>query len=261
MRRIGNNAPKGLSRQTIRIWGLLFLVAGAVGQAVVMNKMLGMAGQSASSILSIDPSDKNITMVIVAILSQIAYACAIPLYTFLLVDGFRRTSRIRDYALRLAGVAVLAEIPYNLVFSGKWLDLGNQNPMVAMVLGVGMLYFFNYYSGKKIKNILIRVLVVVLGLVWVKMLKINHGEAVVIMICTLWALRKRRGLQIIGGCSMMFMIGAMPGLGTPMYWLSPVIFLAINFYNEEQGDENRWFNYLSYPVILLIVGLIANYAM
>ena len=34
MRRIGNTESKGLSRQAIRIWGLLFLVAGAVGQVL-----------------------------------------------------------------------------------------------------------------------------------------------------------------------------------------------------------------------------------
>jgi hypothetical protein len=60
---------------------------------------------------------------------------------------------------------------------------------------------------------------------------------------------------------MMFMIGAFPKIGSPMYWLAPVVFLAVNFYNDEQGDENRWFNYLSYPVILLAVGLIAKYAL
>ena len=272
MRRINNNAPKGLSRQAIRIWGLLFLVAGAVGQSILMNKMLGMnldvfsAGTISKETIAqfeafLSSSQRNTTIAIFAILSQMAYSCAIPIYTFLLVDGFRRTSRIRDYALRLAGVAVLAEIPYNLVMSGKWLDWSSRNPMVGMVLGVGMMYFFNHYSGKKIKNILIRVMVLVLGYVWANMLRVDHGVPIIFMVCILWALRKRRGFQIIGGCGMMFAIGAFPGIGTPMYWLAPVVFLAINFYNDEQGEENRWFNYLSYPAMLLAVGLIATYGM
>jgi hypothetical protein len=262
MRRISNNAPKGLSRQAIRIWGLLFLLAGVVGQGILMNVILGMKGQSNDQIMAaLNSNEQNVTYVVFALLSQMAYACAIPIYTFLLVDGFRRTSRIRDYALRLAGVALLAEIPYNLAMSGKWIDFGTRNPMVAMVLGVGMMYFFNFYSGKKIKNILIRVLVVVLGYIWANMLRIEHGVPIVIMVCILWALRKRRGFQILIGCAMMFTIGAIPGIGTPMYWLAPIVFLVINFYNDEQGDENRWFNYLSYPMMLLIVGLIAKYGM
>ena len=262
MRRISNNAPRGLSRQTIRIWGLLFLVAGAVGQGILMNVMLGMKGQSNDQILAaLNTGEQNVMLVVFAMLSQMAYSCAIPVYTFLLVDGFRHTSRIRDYALRLAGVAILAEIPYNLAMSGVWFDLNSRNPMVAMVLGVGMMYFFNHYSGRKIKNILIRVMVVALGYVWVNMLRIQHGVPIIIMICTLWALRKKRGFQILGGCVMMFVVGASPGIGTPMYWLAPVAFLAINFYNDEQGDENRWFNYLSYPAMLLAVGLIATYGM
>ena len=139
MRTLSNDSPKGMSRQAIRIWGLLFLAAGAVGQGILMNVMLGMKGQSNDQILAaLNSGGNNMTYVILALLSQLAYACAIPVYTFLLVDGFRRTSRIRDYALRLTGVALLAEIPYNLVMSGVWFDFGSRNPMVAMVLGVAV---------------------------------------------------------------------------------------------------------------------------
>lgn len=261
MRRIGNNTPKGWSRQAIRIWGLLFLIAGAIGQGIVMNVMLGMKGLDATQILAMDASEKNLMLTGIAVITQLAYGCAIPVFTFLLVDGFRRTSRIRNYTLRLAGVAVLTEIPYNLAMSGVWFNFKTRNPMFAMVLGVVMMYIFIHYSGWKIKNLLIRVMVFLLSFVWVKMLGIEHGPAIVIMVCTLWALRKRRGLQVLIGCAMMFMIGAFPKIGSPMYWLAPVVFLAVNFYNDEQGDENRWFNYLSYPVILLAVGLIAKYAL
>lgn len=262
MRRIGDNsAAKGLSRQSIRIWGLLFLVAGAVGQGIVMNVLMGMQGKSSAEILqSLESNEKNLTLGIVALVLQMAYAGAIPIFTFLLVDGFRRTSSIKNYGLRLAGVALLAEIPYNLAMSGMWFDFNSRNPMVAMVLGLVMLYIFNYYSGWKIKNILIRVMVFVLSIVWIEMLRIDHGLAVVVIITTLWALRKRKGLQILGGCSMMFMVSAFPSMN-PTYWLSPMVFLAVYFCNDDPCEENRWMNYLSYPAILLAVGLIAKYAL
>lgn len=263
MRRINNNAPKGLSKPALRIWGFLFLIAGAVGQGIIMNTMLGMKGSMVMADLEaiMNSNERNQMLGIFALLSQLAYACSIPIYSFLLVDGFRHTSRIRNYALRLAGVALLSEIPYNLAMSGAWFDFGSRNPMVAMVLGVGMMYFFNYYSGKKFKNILIRIMVFVLGYIWANMLRIDHGVPIVVLVCTLWALRKRRGLQILFGCAMMFVIGAFPGIGTPIYWLAPIVFLVVHFYNDEPVDENRWINYLSYPVMLLVVGLIAKYAM
>lgn len=261
MRRISNNTPKGWSRKAIRSWGFMFLVAGAVGQAVVMNVLLGMKDMSGTEIFTtLEGNERNMVLGLVALVTQMAYACAIPIYTFLLVDGFRRTSSIRHYALRLAGVAVLAEIPYNLAMSSVWFDFNSRNPMLAMVLGIAVLYFFNVYSGWKIKNVVIRLLVIALSIVWIEMLRIEHGLAVIVLVCTLWGLRKNRSWQVLGGCAMMFVLGAVPATN-PTYWLAPIVFLAAYFYNDEQGEESRIFNYLSYPVMLLVVGLFAKYAL
>ena len=260
MRRIGNQGPKGISRQAIRIWGTLCLIAGVVGQGIIMNVLMDMQGKSSAEILSsLENSEKNLTLGIFALLMQMAYACAIPIFTFLLVDGFRHTTSVKNYGLRMAGVALLSEIPYNLAMSGKWFDFNSRNPMVAMVLGLVMMYIYHYYSGKTIKNVLIRVMVFVLSIIWIDMLRIDHGVAVVVMVSTLWALRKHRSWQILGGCAMMFVLSAFPDMN-PSYWLAPIVFLAVHFYNDEPCDENPWLNYLSFPAILLAVGLIAKYA-
>ena len=170
MIRIGNHKPKGLSRQNIRIWGSLFLIAGAVGQGIIMNVLLGMQGKGSAEIIdSLEASQNNLTLGIIALLLQMAYACAIPIFTFLLVDGFSRTSSVKNYILRMAGLAVLTEIPYNLAMSGMWFDFNSRNPMVAMVLGMVMMYIYRYYAGKKIKNILIRVMVFALSIIWIEM--------------------------------------------------------------------------------------------
>jgi len=40
---------------------------------------------------------------------------------------------------------------------------------------------------------------------------------------------------------------------------SPMGFLPVHLHNGEQGGENRLVNYLSYPAVLLVIGLIAKY--
>jgi hypothetical protein len=80
--------------------------------------------------------------------------------------------------------------------------------------------------------------------------------AIVIMIGALWALRGKRGLQIFGGCAVMFLCSAL----SQLYLLAPVMFLTVYFYNDEIGDDNRWINYLAYPAILLTIGLLGKYA-
>ena len=260
MNNLANNRPKGLSRQAIRIWGLVFVVAGAIGQGVIMNVLLGMQSMTGAQMETmLEQNERNITLAVFALLLQMASACAIPIFTFLLVDGYQRTSSVKNYILRVAGLALVSEIPYNLAMSGVWFDFKTRNPIFAMVLGMVMLVIYHYYSGKKIKNILIRAMVFLLGFVWVAMLQIEHGASIIIMISTIWALRKNRSWQVLGGCAAMFVCSGIPSMN-PTYWLAPVIFLAVHFYNEEIGEDNKIFNYAAYPVILLAVGLIAKYA-
>lgn len=244
MNTLSNRQHRGISRQGMRSWGLLFILAGSVGTAAVQNVLL--AG---------DP--ENLTLMTVAIVLQLVMACAIPVFTFLLVDGFEKTSDALRYGFRVFGASLLSEIPYNLTVSGEWLNWNSRNPLFAMVLAMVLLYAFGRYPGFTVKNLLIKVAVFFLALVWVNMLCVQDGVAVLIMTSVLWGLRRNRVWQVFGGCATMFLCSVL----SPYYLLAPIIFLIVHFYNDEQGEENRWFNYLSYPVMLLIVGLIAKYAL
>ncbi|MBQ7416372.1 MAG: hypothetical protein IJW14_05005 [Oscillospiraceae bacterium] len=257
-RSFANNRPKGMSRQTLRIWGMLFLAAGIAGQSIIQNVILNIQSISSADFGKLLEDNNNFVMAAVAFLLQLLMACAIPIFTFLLVDGFQRTSSVKNYALRVAGVALLSEIPYNLAMTGKWIDLDSRNPMIAMALGMVMLIIYDHYSGKSFKNVMIKILVVVFSILWVEMLRINDGMAIVIMISSLWFMRKNRSLQVFGGCVIMFVCSAIPF--NPTYWLAPIVFLTVHFYNEEQGEENKVLNYLMYPGLLLAIGLIAKYA-
>lgn len=256
MNNLSKNQPKGMSRQTLRIWGLAFLVIGAAGQAILQNKMLGVGTLSIDEMTKLLESTDHFAMASVALVIQFVQACAIPVFTFLLVDGFQHTSNLRNYLLRVLGVAALSELPFNLVMSGKWLDLNSRNPVFALALGLVMLYIFNYYAGWNVKNVLIKALTVVLTVLWVDMLRIVDGMGIVIMIGALWALRLKRSLQVFGGCAIMFLCSAF----SPFYLLAPMVFLTVYFYNDEIGDDNKLINYLAYPALLLAVGLLANYA-
>jgi hypothetical protein len=256
MSNLSKNQPKGMTRQTIRIWGLVFLAIGAASQAILQNKMLGVGTLSIDELNKLLESTDNFALASVAVVMLLVQACAIPVFSFLLVDGFQKTSNLKNYILRVLGVAALSEIPYNLVMSGKWLDLSSRNPVFAMVLGMVLLYLFRYYRGLSVKNVIIKILSAVLALIWADMLRIDDGMAIVIMIGALWALRGKRGLQIFGGCAVMFLCSAL----SQLYLLAPVMFLTVYFYNDEIGDDNRWINYLAYPAILLTIGLLGKYA-
>lgn len=254
---LNRNQPKGISRQGLRLWGLLFIVLGMAGQSIIQNGLLAVNEHTLNEIFLMMDNSENAALAAVAVVLQFVLAGAVPVFAFLLADGFVYTSSLKNYFLRIAGVAVLSEIPFNLAMSGKWLDLNSRNPVFGMVLALIVLYFFRYYAGTSLKNVLIKVLVVVFAILWVEMLRIQDGAAMVVMAAALYALRKKRSWQVLGGCMAMFLCTAF----SIFYLAAPITFLVVHYYNDEPGEGNKIANYLAYPVLMLVIGLLGTYAL
>lgn len=243
MSALSRNRSISMSRQSLRAWALLFVFIGTIGCSVVQNRVYAS-------------NPDNFAIHTAAVILQCILFCAIPLFVFMMVDGYGHSTNTMFYGLRIAGVALLSEIPYNLAMSGSWIDLSSRNPVFAMVLGFVLMYIYERLPGKSMKNILLKAVVFFLLVVWVDMLRIMDGLVIIVLTGVLWAMKKKRPLQVYVGCAALFMCSILN-----LYYLAaPLVFLMIHFYNDEQGEDNRWVNYLAYPVILLAVGLIGKYA-
>lgn len=248
--------PKGFSRQTLRFCGMLFLIAGMIGQAIIQNGILGLNQISVEQLMAALDNPDNMGFATIAILLMVIQSCAIPVFSFLLVEGFQHTSSLKNYMIRVAGLAVLTELPYNFATTGKVIDLSSRNPVFGMLLCLVVLYLYRHYGEKGFKNILIKALVTIMALLWVEMLDIADGAGCVIVVAGLWLLRNKSNFRVLGGCLAMLLASVF----SPFYLVAPLAFLAIHFYNGEPGEENKVVNYLAYPALLLAVGLVAKLA-
>lgn len=264
----------GLSAQGLRIWGLLFLAFG-----MVLNPTIKQS-------LASDEVDFIFTSV--GLILQLIHFCAIPIFAFLLVEGFTHTTDLKNYATRIAILALIVEFPYNLAMHGKllgtftWPNLMSikLNPVFGMLLALTLLYFFRKYSEKSLKNFSIKAVLWLMAFVWTQMLHIEYGIAVILLVPIMYFLRKKKMLLIFAGCVAMTLCGFLEGM-LQSSWLmniasteasldpaamaayvasAPVAFIMIHFYNGEPGEGNRYINYLAYPVILLATGLLARFA-
>lgn len=243
--------PKGFSAQALRYWGLFFLAVGIAGQTILQNRMLGVAGAELSALEKLLEDPNNMILATIAIVAQLVETCAVPLFCFLLVQGAQHTASFKKYLLRVLGVALVSEIPYNLAYGDKWLDLNSRNPVFGLVLALVMIFLYKQYAAKSFKGIAISLLVAAMGILWVEMLRINDGAVVAVLTSVLWLTRKKQGWQVFAGCAVMFLCTAL----SPLYFVAPMLFLMIHFYNGEPGEGNRWVNYLAYPVLLLVLWL------
>lgn len=252
-----NERPSGLSRSALRKWGLLFLALGIIGHSIIQKEFLGIGQVSGQQLLDLmQSSDDAMIYATLALILQALECCAAPIFAFLLVDGFQRTGSFKGYVLRVAGVAILSEIPYNLAMSGKVLDTATRSPVWGLVLGLVLLYLFRYYSEKSMQNRLIKAVVILAALLWASMLNVEYGACMVILVCVLWAFRRNPLYQNIAGAT----AAVVCTLITPFFLAAPMGFLVTHFHNGEKGHEQRLVNYLSYPVLLLAVGLVAKFA-
>ena len=252
MERLGNNRPAGLHAGNLRAWGMLFVVAGIVGRSILQNQMLGIGVLGAEELVQLmQASQEAFIIATIALVLQAMETVAIPIFVFLLVEGFLHTSNWQKYLLRVAAMAILTEIPYDIAMHGKVLEFSAQNPAMGLVLCMILLYMFKRFAGKK----LICVVMALAGLLWGVMLKIDHSVPMVLMLCVVYLFRNKRMYMGFSGMA----VAAICTAVSPFYLAGAMGFLAIHFYNGEPGERNRLVNYLFYPVVLLVVGLVAMF--
>ena len=254
MERLASNTRKsGLHTGNLRAWGMLFAIAGIVSRSILQNRMLGVGLRSMQELMELMRSDDTAMIIAtVALVLQAVETVAVPIFVFLLAEGFIHTSDWKKYMARVAGLAILTEIPYDLAMNNKILEFGSQNPVIGLVLCMVLLYLFRRFAGKK----LICVIMALAGLAWALMLKVDHGIPMILMICVIHLFRNKRMFM---GFSGMAAAALCTGI-SPFYLIAPMGFLAIHFYNGEEGNSSRLVNYLFYPVTLLVIGLIAKFA-
>ena len=200
---------------------------------------------------------------------------AFPIFAFLIAEGFHYTKNLKKYMQRLLLCALLSEIPFNLMLSGRVFNPVHQNVLwtfliaivlmcwcekkrnapiwqrylrwaAAMAVGflVGIVTFVDYY-GYGIVTVLLFALtrdlpfgkvIQLLGLAWVN-------------------------LELMGG-----LVYPVTVLGRsfeiPRQGFALLALIPIWLYNGQAGSRNKWVRlacYAFYPVHMLILALMKLY--
>ena len=211
--------------------------------------MLGVGQISSQDLLNVmTQSEANMNLATISLILQALECCAVPIFALLLVEGARYTSDFKAYLIRVAKLALICELPYNLATGGKLFDFSSRNPVFAMVLCQILVIFFLRYDGKGIKNRLVRYVVIAAGIVWCEMLKIEFGFPTVLIFAVLWAYRTNSLYRNFAGAAAAIVCSVY----SPFFLASPMGFMAVHFYNEEPCDKSQEFRYYAYPVILAV---------
>lgn len=247
---IRREEPNGIDRSKLRLWGLVIIALGVLSRGILQNRVLGVNGSSSQQLLEVLNMSGGMTAAAVALALQALESCAVPIFAVLLVDGFQRTGNLRNYLLRVAIVAVVSQLPYNLALRGSFLASQGLNPVFGSLLTLVMLYLYDYYGGTGLKNLLIKALVTGAAFLWAVLFRVEYGVSLLVMAMVLWAFRERPTLRLLLAAAAAMVCS----VGNPLFMFAPFGFLLTHFYNGEEGKTNPIMTYALYPLLLLLVG-------
>lgn len=186
-------------------------------------------------------------LVFISSLFDIIGRIAFPIFAFMIVEGFYKTKSRGKYLRNLLIFAIISEIPYDMFQSKVFINNRSQNIMWALALGLFILIIVDNLK-EKIKNkyiwILVSIIIVAINAIIATLLSFDYDYYSIIIIFILYIFYDKRFVgSLLSYLVIIKEIYAILG------------FAIINLYNGEKGKQNKLFNYLFYPVHLLILGL------
>lgn len=195
---------------------------------------------------------------------------AFPIFAFMIVEGYFKTSDLKKYMGRLFLFALLSEIPFNLMIGGTVFYPVAQNVLWTFLIGLCLIWLMEKV---KDKNIAIRSLTLVGVLLLAFILGIatfcDYHSAGVLTVLVFYIFRGRKWYLLVGQFLCIYYINAeiLGGQGyefelwgTSMFFLRQKLavlgLIPIWLYNGKQGVYNKYikyFYYSFYPCHMLIL--------
>ena len=181
---------------------------------------------------------------------------AFPIYAFLLCSGMRHTGNPAKYILRLAVGALLAELPFDLLFEGG-ITWQSQSVMVTLALGATMLLLT-----RKAENKVLKAVIAVPFALLAELCNCDYGGWGIAIIA-LFEILEQLPLAIMGlGAISVLMPSAKVALGSmsvSVQLFSILGMLPIYYYSDTKLTNSKavqWAFYLFYPMHLFVLWLI-----
>ena len=186
----------------------------------------------------------NVITRIFDILGRIAF----PIFAFMIVEGFFKTKSRWKYLRNLLVFAAISEIPYDMFQSAVFINTWSQNILWGLALGLFTIMAIDKLKEKIKKRpvwIFVSIFIVALSSLISMLISADYEYYAIIIIYIYYLFYDKRLLASgLGYLVIIKEIYAILGFATVL------------LYNGEKGKQNKTFNYLFYPVHLLILGII-----
>lgn len=180
---------------------------------------------------------------------------AFPIFVFMLAEGAIHTHSMKKYFLRMLLFAAVTEIPYNLAFSGKLINLSGRNMMFTLALGLLMIGLtqnsYRFLPADRESRSLAALLLCGTA---AELLQTESGFMGILLIYVFYMLHDRPPFKYAIGEIIFILSGG-------NQWAAGFAFVPMSLYNGRRGYSGRLIQYLFYvfyPAHLLVLYFISR---
>lgn len=179
-----------------------------------------------------------------------------PVYCFLLAQGFLHTRDVRAYGRRLLLLAILSEIPFDLLIFGHAACGVEQNVLFSLLLGLAALYAVEALRGKPLHAVLVCLTLCMAAMA----ARVSYGWlAIPLCLCACYSQTSKTRLMFSMGSTLLLYTLSLALSGVTASWVlvsfcSLLALPPILLYNGRRGARNPVFTFLfyaAYPLHLL----------
>lgn len=179
-----------------------------------------------------------------------------PIYAFLLSEGIHHTRSLAKYGLRLFLVALITELPYDLLFRGEFTWAKN-SVMVTLLLGFGAGVCM---KGKPLWKQILWALPFVLAGRFANGTYGMYGVAMIVMFCLTRSFPYSLAVQFVLMILLSLRMAGFPArLGSQIFAIAAMIPIAL--YSGQKHSRSKalqWGFTLFYPLHLIVILLIKS---
>lgn len=234
----------------LKMFACVVMLIQNIGIAIVENGFIRLDQYTQESLSAAMETDSNLMFQAgVGSVMQLVGGMAVPIFAFLLVEGFLKTSDYRRYLLSMLVFAVISEVPYDLALNQKPFYFSSQNALFSMTICLLMLYFLKMAKEKQgALSAALQVLIVLCAVIWCSLFRTQYGLCMVLLAAIFYLFYTKNVLKTV--------LGIVVSL---LYVTGPLSFYGIWCYNEERKDTlPKYAYYAFYPLHLLVLWAIAK---
>ncbi|HMA78532.1 MAG TPA: TraX family protein [Candidatus Paceibacterota bacterium] len=180
---------------------------------------------------------------------------SLPLFAFAIAEGFRQTSSIPQYGLRLLLLGVVSQVPYSLLFYESVLTFAELNILFTLALGLLALMAWSLPSRP------VAIGLVAGTLVAAELLRVDFGAFGILLVLSSYVFLQQSRWWGVFALVLSTFWYTLWGINSTWYWVQFFSLLAIPFcllYRGVQGNRqlySRYF-YALYPFHLFALWLV-----